>query len=152
MVNVLIRARIIESQMVLKIFSRLIQRWRKRRAIRSYVTILPRILKKRYGKRKRYTEHQVRGGMSVAQLDEGPNVSYALAMFLSRREFEGLNKDSEKESDYDSLRQEIGDSYFQGNAGFTIHYALGTTSTDGGFEVPASVGHGALWTTTVVGA
>ena len=80
--------------------------------------------------------------MSVTELDEEPHVSYALAMFLSRRGFEGLKKDSEAGSDYDSLRQEIGDSYFQGNAGFTIHDALGTTSTDGGFEVPASVGHG----------
>ena len=128
--------------MVLKFFSRLIQRWRKRRAIRSYVTILPRTLKRRYGKRKRYNEHQVREAMSVAQLDEGPNMSYALAMFLFRREFEGLKKDTEEGSDYDSLRQEIGDSYFQGNAGFTIHDALDTTSADGAFEVPAGVGDG----------
>ena len=73
---------------------------------------------------------------------EGPHLNYALAMFLSRSDFECVMKNSEEGSDYDSLRQEIGDSYFQGNAGFTIHDALDATSADGAFDVPTSVGHG----------
>jgi hypothetical protein len=45
---------------------KVIENFRKRRALRSYVKVLPALLKKRYGKHKRYSEVQVRKAAELA--------------------------------------------------------------------------------------
>ena len=51
-------------------FMKIFERFKKRRILKSYVRVLSRLLKKRYGKRKRYTEAQVRKTINSAGLNE----------------------------------------------------------------------------------
>ncbi len=99
---------------------KIFENFKKRRALKSYILVLPRLLKKRYGKRKRYTEGQVRKTIAHTSLNMD-YIDYALAMYISREDFDSLIKKDELIRDYDEARQEIADKHFDGNSKFTIH-------------------------------
>ena len=111
---------------------KIIEYFKKRRAIKAYVRVLPRLLKKRYGKHKKYTEGQVKKTVEVAGLDQ-QYVDYALAMYIGRREFEAMTKVRGLSWDYDEVRQEVADDHFNGDSGFTIHDAFDAAGTSDGF-------------------
>jgi hypothetical protein len=96
---------------------------KKRAATKSYARQLPLLLKKRYGKHKRYSEEEIRTSIQLGSFDNS-FIQYAYAMFMSRTEFEGLKYKDKELEDYDALREEIAKSFFSGNKSFTIHDAL----------------------------
>lgn len=106
---------------------KMIEFFQKWRAIKSYVKVLPPILKKKYGKHKRYTERQVRKAVMETGLNQ-KYMDFALAMYISRQEFENLKKEREVSCDYDEARQEIAEDFFGGSIDFTIHDALDGSS------------------------
>ncbi len=108
------------------------ERFAKRRAIRSYVQVLPRLLKKRYGRHKKYTREQVQKTVAQAGLNR-EYIYYAIAMYATRKEFETLQKDAANPLDYGEARKEIADSHFDGNEGFTIQDALDASAASSGF-------------------
>ena len=103
----------------------------KKRAIKSYIKKLPSLLRKDYGRPKAYTPMQVRrsverGGLSVAY------ACYGIAMFSSRHDFDQYHKEIGETCDYDAMRCEIGNSYFNGNANFSVTEVTTTSSDFGG--------------------
>ena len=90
------------------------------------------LLKTRYGRHKRYTEKQVRSAVEEAGLNR-KYMDYALAMYMSRHDFEALKQRTALSSDYDSTRREIAHSRFEGRSSFTIHDALDAANTSSGF-------------------
>jgi len=92
----------------------------KRRVLKSYVKVLPSLLKKRYGKHKRYTEGQVRKTVEFAGLNQ-KYLDYAFAMYISRDEYEALTKVRSLSCGYDEARLEVANDHFGGNSKFTIH-------------------------------
>ena len=109
----------------------LINRIKKHYAVKSYVLKLPGILKKNYGKHKKYNESQVRKAIQKANLN-CDYIAYAMAMYISKNEFESLLKKNTLNGDYDVLRHEVADSFFDGKANFTIHDVLdASTQGDG---------------------
>lgn len=90
-----------------------------KRAIKSYIKILPPLLTKRYGKIKNYTEGQVKKTVEAAGLNE-IYIDYCYVIFMDRLELNEMIKEKELSLDYNKMRQEIADYYFDGNADFTI--------------------------------
>jgi hypothetical protein len=111
---------------------RIVEKFRKRRAIKAFVRVLSPLLKKRYGKHKRYTEGQVKKTVEAARLDQR-YIDYACAMYMNRRTFEEMTNLKGITLDYDEVRQEVADDHFNGNAGFTIHDTLDAARTSHGF-------------------
>ena len=107
---------------------KIIEKLHKRRALNSYVKVLPVLLKKKYGKHKRYTEKQVRKAAELAGLNE-KYLNYALAMYVSRGEFEALNKVRGLSCEYEEIRQEVANRFFGGDTKFTIHDAVDAART-----------------------
>ncbi len=107
----------------------IIDRIKKHYAKKAVARKLPRILKKKYGRHKRYSKEQIDTACFIVGI-ECAYTDYAYAMYTSRPVF---NKIRQEDTDYDTLRNEIADSYFEGNSGFTIHDALDGASHDGGF-------------------
>lgn len=99
------------------------QKAHRKRAIKSYMSALPWMLRKKYGKRKHYTADQVVETASELQLDQRW-LEYAIATFCTRKEFEQSKVESGVETNYLSLREEIADRYFRGETRFTIHNVL----------------------------
>ena len=90
-----------------------------KRAIKSYIKLLPPLLKKRYGKIKNYTEGQVKKTVEAAGLNQ-TYIDYSYVLFMDRLEFNEMIKEKELSLDYDKMRQESADYYFDGNADFSI--------------------------------
>jgi len=99
---------------------RIFERFRKRRAIRSYLTVLPPLLKKRFGKHKHYTEGQVLRTLNEAGLNQ-KYTDYALAMYVSHHEFESLMRENKLPCEYKEIRQEIADHFLKGDTSFNTH-------------------------------
>ena len=102
---------------------KLINWFKKRATLKSYVKQLPLLLKKRFGKHKKYSEEEIRTSIQMAGFDNS-FIEYAYAIFMSRNEFGGLKLKDKDFEDYDKLREEIAKSFFSGNTSFTIHDML----------------------------
>ncbi|MBV7263457.1 hypothetical protein KCG43_15750 [Photobacterium sp. WH24] len=109
----------------------LIRKFKKRRAIKSYIKKLPSMLKRDYRKSKRYTPKQVkstieRGGLSVVY------ACYGIAMFSNRKDFDQFHQEIGENCDYDAMRCEIGDIYFNGSSDFSVSDITSASSDSGG--------------------
>ena len=93
---------------------------RKRNAIKSYVDVLPLLLRKKHGKRKHYSKENVQKEILSAKLNQR-FIGYAYAIFLSKHEFDSLKIENISIGDYSSLRSYISKRYFKGNDKFSIH-------------------------------
>ncbi len=106
----------------------IIDQIKKHYAKKAIAKRMPRILKKNFGKHKRYTKKQIDKAITSVGID-CRYAGYAYAMYMSRAEF---NKIKHESSDYDAFRFEIGNSYFGGNSDFTIHDAIDNSSHSSG--------------------
>ena len=97
----------------------IIEKYLKRRAIRSYINKLPRLLAKDYGRSKTYTPLQVRRTIERAGLNTVYSC-YGISMFSSREDFDQFHFENGESCNYDVMRSEIGHSHFSGNAEFTF--------------------------------
>ncbi len=115
----------------------------KRRAISRYRRRLGPLLRKRYGRSGHYTAGQIRTTIEKFGLNIHYSC-YALAMYLTRDEFDGFHRQSGEVCDYDAMRQEVGDLCFSGRADFAVTECAGGDSSwhegadggdsDGGFD------------------
>jgi len=101
----------------------LIRRIEKRAAVKSYVTELPAVIKKRHGKHKKYPETQLTDCVKSAGLNLA-HIDYALAIYMGRKEYETLRRKHPSFGDYDRLRKEVAKRFFKGNSRFNIHDLL----------------------------
>ena len=108
----------------------IIQRFRKRRAIKSYITKLPRLLAKDYGPSETYTPKQVRRTIERSGLDIVYSC-YGIAMFSGREDFNQFHSESGETCDYDAMRVEIAHSHFADNADFTFADIAGSFAEHG---------------------
>jgi len=92
---------------------------RKWFAVRSFAKELGPKLRERYGAQSKYTPTQV-----VQTIREGRfNVDYecfALSMFCDRLAFDDYHRFFGRACDYDSMRSELADRFFDGDASFEI--------------------------------
>lgn len=89
--------------------------YRKKKAIRSYISKLGRDLARRYGKSKKYTSGQVEKTIH----EEGYNwkhICYAHALYTSMKQFNQWHYDRGETCDYNEMREEISDNFFGGDA------------------------------------
>ena len=91
----------------------------KQRSIRKYLSKLPVLLKKDYGPLESYTAKQVASSIERHKLNSKHQL-YAVAMFSSASEFESYDGASDTALSYELARQEIADSYFNGDSSFNI--------------------------------
>ena len=94
-----------------------IRKFWQRKAIKSYISKLPACLKKDYGSSKSYTIGQVRSSIERHGLNRTYAV-YAYAIFMQEDDFLALDGDSGLS--YETVRQEVADSYFHGNNDFSV--------------------------------
>jgi hypothetical protein len=97
----------------------IIDRFKKRRAIKSYVRKLPGLLVKDYGRLAHYQPLQVRRTIERAGLDT-TYACYAIAMFSLREDFAQFHMDAGENCDFDAMRGEVAQDHFRGDAGFTV--------------------------------
>jgi len=91
------------------------ERIRKHYALKAYARKLGPLLKKRYGRSKVYTPGQVRTTVEFGGLD--PHyLYYGYAMFCQEKQFQQLANEAREDFDFQGLRQEIGDKFFEGNS------------------------------------
>jgi hypothetical protein len=112
---------------------RLLQSFRRRKAIRAYRRRLGPALKKRYGKQATYTPGQVRKtaygiGCPTDQL------CYAYSMYCSQEDFQVHHAAIGVHCDYDSMRAEVGTLLFDGNSDFSVGDCLDTSSWSSGID------------------
>ena len=106
---------------------KLLNQFRKKKALRSYIQKLPKLLRKDYGLSERYTTGQVRRSIDRYGLNQNYMI-YAYAMFTGKNDFiNELGSDG-----YELIRQEIADAYFNGDAEFVISESRGGSSSNGG--------------------
>ena len=107
--------------------------FRKNRAIKTYLRKLPFLLKKDYGNSKEYTPMQVkrtaeRYGLGTIY------ICYGIAMFSGRTPFDVYHQETGESCDFDVMRTELGDNYFDGNANFNAgnsSYAVSEVGNSG---------------------
>jgi len=113
---------------------KIIQDFKKRRAIKSYITKLPRLLARDYGSSKTYTPKQVRNTIERSNLDAYYSC-YGVAMFSSRADFDEFHSENGESCNFDAMRAEIAHSHFGGNEEFTLDDIAGSGSEhDSGSE------------------
>lgn len=118
----------------------LIAKFKRNRAIKSYIKKLPSLLAKDYGKSKDYTPNQVRRTIERSGLNVD-DACYGIAMFSSREAFNKYHQEIGENCDYDVMRSEIAERYFQGNSRFEIDdIALLSFSFSGGLDTGNSDG------------
>lgn len=92
----------------------MLAKWKKRSAIKRYLSVLPRALAKRYGGREFFSLGQVRETIKECGLP--PDYErYALVLFLSPGEVEQQLGDA---SIYEHVRLELAEEYFGGDEDF----------------------------------
>lgn len=111
---------------------------RKKRAIRSYIQELPRLLRKDYGISKSYTSAQVIKTIERSGLNSDYSC-YALSMFSDRMEFERYHESLGESCDYIELRSEVASSHFGGNPHFS--FSSMDEASVGAFDSPDQGGH-----------
>src|SRR5215471_14107694 len=94
------------------------RKWRKHRAIRSYVYKLPGLLAKRYGHKRWYTPAQIRRTAEDCGLDTD-YLCYAYATYVEEADFQALHAESGQVCSYDAMRGEIAHDYFHDHSDFT---------------------------------
>ncbi|WP_322790561.1 DUF6559 family protein [Thalassotalea loyana] len=113
--------------------------YRKKKAIKSYISTLGRDLARRYGKSKKYTSGQVETTIH----DEGYNwrhICYAHALHTSKEQFDKWHSERGENCDFDEMREEISDNFFGGNissiesGSFSDDSAGGSYSDSGGSD------------------
>lgn len=125
----------------------IIQSFKKRRAIKSYITKLPRLLARDYGASKSYTPKQVRSTIERSGLD-GLYSCYGVALFSSRADFDKFHSENGESCNFDAMRAEIAHSHFGGNEEFTFDDIVssgsehGSGSAHGGHHDADGGGHG----------
>ena len=83
---------------------KIIENFHKRCSIKNYVRVLSRLLKKRYGKHKRYSAKQIKEASEAAGLD--PRfLKYAYVIYMSRQDFDAMIKEQDYSWDYYEMRQ-----------------------------------------------
>ncbi len=90
--------------------------WKKNRAIKKILRILPSSLQKRYGDKEYYTIGQVERTLEEENIDLLYS-GYTLVMFLSPDD--AVNSLGSA-SIYQDLRKEIADQYFDSNINFKV--------------------------------
>lgn len=112
----------------------LVAKFRRNRAIKSYIKKLPSLLAKDYGKTKTYTPKQVKRAIERAGLCV-TDACFAIAMFSGREAFDQYHQEIGESCNYDVMRCEIADKHFGGNADFEVSdVASASSSYGGGFD------------------
>lgn len=119
----------------------LLERFRRKRAIKAYIKKLPRLLDRDYGGDGRYTHRQVQRAVERHNLPPA-YTPYAVAMFSSREEFEEFQEETGDSSDYQTLRGEIADRHFEGETSFEAGAIEAEAAQLGGFEGGGPGGEG----------
>jgi hypothetical protein len=109
----------------------------KRNAVRSYVTRLPRLLVKDYGRSETYTPAQVSRTIARYKLNADYEC-YAIAAFSGPDHFAAHHDALGQTCDYAAMRTELAAAHFHGNTQFSIsdmpgHFLQGM-SGDSGFS------------------
>jgi hypothetical protein len=95
----------------------LIERWLRRRAIRRYLTRLPRRLFEDYGHAGPYTPAQVEATLRRHKAGPLRHAAYAVAIFCDPKL---PSFDPDHGPDYGAMRAEVGNAFFDGDSGFTL--------------------------------
>lgn len=111
------------------------QRRPQRKAIALYLAQLPGLLAKDYGARGPYTPAQVERAISRHRIGAGEFSAYSLAIFCDRDDV----AETRPEIDYDTLRAEIAEAFFDGDTNFkpTATGATMNFNPNSGFEIVA---------------
>ncbi len=96
---------------------------KERFVVRSYVRVLPIVLKKIYGKHKHYSEIEVRDAISSANLNDN-YIDYAFAIFLSKKNFKIIRSKDNSLRKCNDLRKILAKRFFKGDMKFSIHDIL----------------------------
>lgn len=91
---------------------------RKKRALKSYVSKLPALLRKSYGGVGPYTVGQVIKTVERYGLNQ-KYLAYACAIFVEKERFVAAYQ-HEADIAYEDLKQEVADKFFLGNANFSV--------------------------------
>ena len=90
-----------------------LRNWKKKRALRRYFRVLPPLLKKSYGRHRRYTKEQVDAAIRRGRLDDG-FAHFAYAVYCPR----GLSPEDMSHACTDDLRHELAGQFFHGDTQF----------------------------------
>ena len=93
-------------------------KFRKRRALKAYISKLPGLLQKDYGGIGPYTVGQVTRTVERYGLNQN-HVAYACAIFVEKERFM-VAYQNESDFAYENLKQEVADKFFFGNANFSM--------------------------------
>ncbi len=118
------------------------ERIKKHFALKGYLKKLGPMLEKRYGKSSAYTPQQVKSSSRIVGLNDN-YIHYGYALFCMEDTFNEALKGSGIGLDYQTLRQELGDKYFDGNCDFNamdVNYR--GSQLDSGFSFDGTDGGG----------
>ena len=102
--------------------------FRKRRAIKSFVRDMGPALRKDFGTKPHYTPEEVQH--AARQTGIGQNfIQYAFCMYCTHAAFDAFHSGGSSHSDYDTLRQEVGNAQYGGNANFDASTPLEADSS-----------------------
>ena len=123
--------------------SRLVGALTKRRDLKRYLTILPWRLMQDYGHKGPYTPAQVEATILRHKVSSPRHKAYALAIFCDRKELERRRREGDLSDDFERLRREIGETYFDGTPDFSLRDVGRHSSEHGGTgEAGGHSGHG----------
>ncbi|BFM51276.1 DUF6559 family protein [Marinomonas sp. THO17] len=91
----------------------------EKKTIQSYIKKLPSLLEKDYGKAKYYTPMEIRSTIVSNNLCV-EDLRFAIAIFSNQKNFESYHQEIGENCDYESMRKEIGDTFFNGNSQFSV--------------------------------
>jgi len=96
-----------------------IKKFKRNRAVKSYIRKLPRQLAKDYGKSRTYSPQQVRKSIERSKLSVA-DACYGIAMFSGREAFDIYHRETGETCNFDAMRSEIAEKFFDGNCDFEV--------------------------------
>ena len=96
----------------------IITNFKKKRAIKSYLVKLPKILSKDYGKSEFYTPEQVSKSIERSGI-QTIYAYFAISIFCVRDSYDNYYQTSDETVSYDESRAAIADTYFNGYSDFS---------------------------------
>ncbi|CDG52015.1 MULTISPECIES: DUF6559 family protein [Halomonadaceae] len=109
----------------------LLDNFKKKRAIKSYIEKLPNVLVNDYGRQEYYTQLQVRRSIERAGLNSQYQ-HYALAMYTNHPEFVVYQSELHENFSYEKLREEVDGVYFSGSTEFNCSSVIAASASFGG--------------------
>ena len=112
--------------------SRICHWTQRRRAIKRYLTILPRRLNQDYGHRGPYTPMRIEASIARHKISSPGYADFAVALFCDPAQLKDFRREDGRDPNHEAIRWELSGEYFDGEVDFKLSDVARLSAEHGG--------------------